>query len=72
KVAISHGDLSIKVGSGSAKGKEEEKVMVIDETASVGDLVKILNRMAVSPKDLITILQSIKSAGALQGDLEIL
>ena len=72
KVAISHGDLSIKVGSGSAKGKEEEKVMIIDETASVGDLVKILNRMAVSPKDLITILQRIKSAGALQGDLEIL
>jgi flagellar P-ring protein precursor FlgI len=72
RVAISHGDLSIKVGNSSAKGKEDERVMVIEESASVGDLVKILNRMAISPKDLITILQSIKSAGALQGDLEIL
>lgn len=72
KVAISHGDLSIKVGKGSAKGKDADRVLVINETASVGDLVKILNRMGVSPKDLITVLQSIKSAGALQGDLEIL
>lgn len=72
KIAISHGDLSIKVGNQESKGKEIDRVMVLDETASVGDLVKIFNRMGISPKDLITILQSIKSAGALQGELEIL
>ena len=72
KIAISHGDLSTKVGNEGSKSKDVDRVMVIEETASVGDLVKILNRMSVSPKDLITVLQSIKSAGALQGDLEIL
>jgi flagellar P-ring protein precursor FlgI len=72
KIAISHGDLSIKVGNDSQKGKEADRIMILEEAPSVGDLAKILNRMGISPKDLITILQSIKSAGALQGDLEIL
>jgi flagellar P-ring protein precursor FlgI len=71
KIAISHGDLTLKVGDAS-KAKDGEKIMAIEESANVGDLVKALNRLGVTPKDLITILQSIKEAGALQGDLEIL
>lgn len=70
-VAISHGDLTVKVGSGDKK-KDGETIMVMDDSASVGDIVKAMNRLGVSPKDLITILQSIKAAGALQGELEIL
>ena len=35
---------------------------------NIGDLVKAMNSLGVSPKDLITIfLQNIKAAGALQG-----
>jgi flagellar P-ring protein precursor FlgI len=71
KIAISHGDLTLKIGE-SAKAKDGEKIMAIEDSANVGDLVKALNRLGVTPKDLITILQSIKEAGALQGDLEIL
>jgi len=73
RVAISHGDLSLKVG-GEAIGKKAdgEKVVVVDESANVGEIVKAMNRLGVTPKDLITILQSIKAAGALQADLEIL
>lgn len=75
KVAIAHGNLSIKVGSkdGKAgKGETEEKVMILDSGVSVGDLVQSLNKLGVTPKDLISILQSIKAAGALHGELEIL
>lgn len=72
KVAISHGDLVVKVGGDSSKSKDADKIMVMEEAASVGDIVKAMNQLGVSPKDLITILQSIKAAGALQGDLEIL
>lgn len=72
KVAISHGDLSLKVGGDSSSKKDGEKVVILDESANVGDIVKAINRLGVSPKDLITILQSIKAAGALQADLEIL
>lgn len=75
KVAISHGTLSVKVGgkdSKSSKDAAEEKVMLLDSGTSVGDLVQGLNKMGVSPKDLISILQSIKAAGALHGELEVL
>ncbi len=73
KIAISHGDLTVKVGGESgAKAKDADKLMVMDEAVSVGDVVKAMNSLGVSPKDLITILQNIKAAGALQGELEVL
>jgi flagellar P-ring protein FlgI len=73
KVAISHGDLSLKVGGESSSKKSDgDKLVVFDEAVNVGDIVKAINRLGVTPKDLITILQSIKAAGALQADLEIL
>ena len=72
KVAISHGDLAVKVGEGQAAKKDGEKIMVMEDSASVGDIVKAMNKLGASPRDLITILQSIKAAGALHGDLEIL
>lgn len=74
-VAISHGDLTVKVGGSSSGGtskKDGDTILVMEDSANVGDIVKAMNRLGVSPKDLITILQSIKAAGALQGDLEIL
>ncbi|MGE4133414.1 MAG: flagellar basal body P-ring protein FlgI [Bdellovibrionales bacterium] len=70
RVAISHGDLTVKVGG--EKGKDGDKIMVMEESANVGDLVKAMNKLGVTPRDLITILQSIKAAGALHGDLDIL
>ncbi len=73
KVAISHGDLTVKVGGDSGSNKKDgDKIMVMDESANVGDIVKAMNKLGVTPKDLITILQSIKAAGALHGELEIL
>jgi flagellar P-ring protein precursor FlgI len=73
RVAISHGDLTIKVDStAKGKSKDQDRVAVLDTGTSVGDLVKAMNSLGVSPKDLITILQNIKAAGALQGELEIL
>jgi flagellar P-ring protein precursor FlgI len=70
KVAIAHGNLSVKVGDG--KKGSEDKVAVLDGGVHVGDLVQALNKLGVSPKDLISILQSIKAAGALHGELDIL
>lgn len=75
KVALSHGELSLKVvGKESSGGKKSEgdRVVVVEESANVGDLVNAMNKLGVSPKDLIAILQGIKAAGALHGELEIL
>jgi flagellar P-ring protein FlgI len=39
--------------------------------ASLQSLVSGLNTLGVSPRDLITILQAVKSAGALQAEIEV-
>lgn len=54
--------------------KVEEKtaqVALLNEGASVESLVKALNALGVTPTDLIAILQSLKAAGALHGEIEI-
>lgn len=72
RVAISHGDLAVRIDSAKGKGKDGDRVAVFDSGTSVGDLVKALNQIGITPRDLITVLQNIKAAGALQGELEIL
>src|SRR6185312_15256085 len=64
KVALAHGNLSVKVTGKDGKVSKDgadEKVMLLDTGVSVGDLVQALNKLGVSPKDLISILQSIKA-----------
>lgn len=46
------------------------KVAVLEKGATLKDLVAGLNALGVGPRDLITILQTIKAAGALQADIE--
>jgi flagellar P-ring protein precursor FlgI len=41
-------------------------------SVSLRELVDGLNALGVSPRDMITILQSIKAAGALQAEIEVL
>jgi flagellar P-ring protein precursor FlgI len=52
--------------------EEDSRLLLIPEGRNIGELVKALNAIGVTPRDLITILQAIKAAGALQGDLEII
>jgi flagellar P-ring protein precursor FlgI len=48
----------------------DKKMTVLSEGATLKDLVNGLNSLGVGPRDLITILQTIKAAGALQADIE--
>ncbi|OGR01192.1 MAG: flagellar biosynthesis protein FlgA [Deltaproteobacteria bacterium RIFOXYA12_FULL_61_11] len=50
----------------------ENQLMVVPMGVTIGDVVKALNALGVSPRDMIAIFQSIKAAGALQADLEII
>lgn len=52
--------------------EDDAKLMIVPEGVQLSDLVKALNAIGVSPRDLIAILQAIKSAGALQGELEVI
>jgi len=58
----------------SEVGVTEEKkgLLVVPRGVTIQDVVRGLNAMGVSPRDLITILQAIKAAGALQADLKIM
>ena len=72
KIAIAHGNISVQVGDAKDKEKKSANTAMFGGEASVGDIVNALNGLGISPKDLITILQNIKAAGALHGDLEVL
>ena len=50
--------------------EEKSPVTVIDETATVGDLARALNALGVTPRDLSSIFQQLKAAGALHAELE--
>jgi flagellar P-ring protein precursor FlgI len=52
--------------------EDDAKLMVVPEGVTVSDLVKALNAIGVGPRDLISILQAIKAAGAMHAHLEVI
>jgi flagellar P-ring protein FlgI len=55
-------------------GVKEEKArnVVLKQGATVEELVRALNAIGSTPRDIIAILQSLRSAGALEADLEVI
>ncbi len=62
-VVVPRTDLTINQG-------DDVKLAMLETGVTLQDLVTGLNRLGVSPRDVITILQAIKAAGALQADIE--
>lgn len=54
--------------------KAEEKKAFLTEVKgpTIGELVKALNTLGVTPKDMVAILQAIKAAGSLKADLVLM
>jgi len=52
--------------------EEKSRLIVLPQGITISDLVKALNSIGVTPRDLISILQAIKAAGALHGNLEVM
>lgn len=48
-----------------------KRMMVLNQGTTLKELVAGLNALGVGPRDLITILQTIKAAGALQAEIEV-
>jgi flagellar P-ring protein precursor FlgI len=59
-------DTNISVEEGN------NRLVLMESGVSIGEVVKALNALGVSPRDLIAIFQAIKAAGALQAKLEII
>jgi flagellar P-ring protein precursor FlgI len=63
------------VTSQSSVKVEEEKgkqLLMVGGAPSLSTLVAGLNALGVTPRDMISILQTIKAAGALQADIQVL
>jgi flagellar P-ring protein precursor FlgI len=63
-VAVPTSQISLNQGSGA--------LQVVKGGASLADVVKGLNALGANPQDLVSILQAMKSAGALRAELEII
>ena len=48
------------------------KLIQLPEATKLADVVKALNSLGATPQDLLAILQAIKSAGALNAELEVI
>ena len=49
----------------------DRKLGILNGGATLRELVSSLNALGIGPRDMISILQSIKAAGALQADLVV-
>jgi flagellar P-ring protein precursor FlgI len=45
---------------------------MVQEGVSLQQIVDGLNALGIGPRDLISILQAIKAAGAIQADIEVM
>lgn len=52
--------------------EEEARTVALGEGATVDDLVRALNTIGVTARDIISILQGLKAAGALDADLQVI
>jgi len=52
--------------------EEGKKLALVQEGVSLQQIVDGLNALGIGPRDLISILQAIKAAGAIQADIEVM
>ena len=50
----------------------DKRLMVVNEGVTLQELVNGLNALGIGPRDMITILQAIKAAGAMQADIQVM
>jgi flagellar P-ring protein precursor FlgI len=63
-VAVRNADVTVTEQPG--------RVILLDQGESLASLVQALNALGVSARDLVSIFQTLKAAGALEAELEIL
>jgi flagellar P-ring protein precursor FlgI len=52
--------------------EDNAQLVLLERGASIGEVVRALNAVGATPRDLITIFQALRTAGALQAELEIM
>jgi flagellar P-ring protein precursor FlgI len=52
--------------------EEKSRSLVLKQGATVEELVRALGSIGSTPRDVIAILQSLRAAGALEADIDVL
>lgn len=86
-IVMTHGDITIKIKeqlemsqpAGSVMvdedmviGLNENELYTKEGTTTVANLVRSLQKLGATPKDIISILEAMKSAGSISADLEVI
>ncbi len=69
---FSRGETTIVPQVGVAVNEEQSKNLVLKNGATVEDVVKALQSIGSTPRDIIAILQNLRAAGALEAVLEVI
>ena len=71
--AFSQGGTTVSGSVNDISAREDvNPVIAVPEATNIQSLVTALNTLGVSARDLITILQAMKAAGAIDADLEVM
>jgi flagellar P-ring protein precursor FlgI len=86
-IVLTHGDITIKIveaknaaqPAGSVVvdpslviGLNENELYTAEGTTTVANLVRSLQKLGATPKDIISILEAMKSAGSISADLKVI
>jgi flagellar P-ring protein FlgI len=75
QLMLSHGNLSLQITPEPVelrKGRPGDRLITLPAGATIGEIARALNSVGASPRDLVAIFLSIKAAGALQAELQII
>lgn len=85
-IVITHGDITIKIeedgqpGAGNnldldeniVIGLEDSRLLAKKGSSTVANIARSLQKLGATPKDIISILETMKKAGAIQAELEVI
>jgi flagellar P-ring protein precursor FlgI len=69
---LAQGTTAVTPQTNVAVKEEKAKNVVLQKGATIEDLVRALQLIGSAPRDIVAILQSMKSAGALDAELEVI
>ena len=85
-VVVTHGDITIKIEAADVAADDknvdiggdvkiagaENRIKIKEESMTVANIARTLNKLGAKPKDIISILENIKRSGAITAKLEII
>ncbi len=69
---LSGGQTTSTTSTSISVEEEGKKIMMVKDSSTINDVVGALNEIGATPRDIISILQAMKEAGALHAEIELL